>query len=620
MLSSGIINKLKALALAPLLALALVACGGGGSDPAPSGSTPPPAQKTGTLLVGLTDADGDFLSYAVDVVSLTLQKADGTVVNALPTRQRVDFVELVSLSELVTAATIPTGVYTRASIRLDFANADVSVEVGGEAKAATVVDKDGNPLGVVDLAIRLDNRNHVNIQEGIPALLQLDFDLAATHRVDISSDPVIAKAAPFVVATIQPVDEKEIRVRGPLVSVDTAASNYLIDIRPFLHTNARHGQITVNTNAETTFEIDGVEFEGAAGLAAMAALPAGARTAAFGVLSTSDRKFTALRVFAASSVVGDRFDVLVGNVIARDGNELTVRGGTMFRVGNAIGFVRGDITVLISDQTKVTRDGGGRNLLRPIAISVGQRIHAFGQASQTGDAWVLDATQGRVRMNITHLLGRIVSSNPGNLALDLAAIDGRRVEIFNFAGTGSAPAVDADPDNYEVATAALDLNRLVADAPVRVFGFVTPFGFAPPDFFGRTVVDFIDLRAELGIGWTEAGTSAPFLRMGADGLVIDQNNTDLGERHHIKFGHRIIDITQLANPVTVVPASGKTLFAIGRGDSVEVFREFAPFAEALSAAIGGGGKLRAMHARGGFSADGLTINANYVAVSMVAGN
>ena len=62
------------------------------------------AATCGTLMVGLTDADGDFLSYSVDVVSLSLRKADGTIVQALPTRQRVDFAGLVDLTELVTAA------------------------------------------------------------------------------------------------------------------------------------------------------------------------------------------------------------------------------------------------------------------------------------------------------------------------------------------------------------------------------------------------------------------------------------------------------------------------------------------------------------------------------------
>lgn len=119
--------RLRLLMSAPLLAAALIlaACGGGGGGAA--GNQAPPvnqactASTCGTLLVGLTDADGNFLSYAVDVVSLSLETANGRVVQALPVRQRVDFAEIVDLTELVTAATIPNATYVGASITLDLA-------------------------------------------------------------------------------------------------------------------------------------------------------------------------------------------------------------------------------------------------------------------------------------------------------------------------------------------------------------------------------------------------------------------------------------------------------------------------------------------------------------------
>lgn len=45
--------------------IALSACGGGGGSGATASS------DTGTVAIGLTDADGDFLSYSVDVTALT---------------------------------------------------------------------------------------------------------------------------------------------------------------------------------------------------------------------------------------------------------------------------------------------------------------------------------------------------------------------------------------------------------------------------------------------------------------------------------------------------------------------------------------------------------------------
>jgi hypothetical protein len=157
--------------------------------------------------------------------------------------------------------------------------------------------------------------------------------------VDLSTTPATATAEPFVVATIEPVDDRELRVRGPLVSVDTNASNYVIDLRPFDHLSARLGQFTVNTNGQTAFEVNGVEYEGAAGLAQMAGLAAGSPTAAFGVLNLANRTFTATDVLAGDSVPGPRFDVVRGSVIARAGDELTVRGGTVGMVRSAFSAV-----------------------------------------------------------------------------------------------------------------------------------------------------------------------------------------------------------------------------------------------------------------------------------------
>jgi len=603
---------------ASLVLITLSACGGSSGEPPVAADPGCDAATCGTLLVGLTDADGDFLSYSVDVTSLTLETANGRTVETLPVRQRVDFAELVDLTELVTAATIPNGVYTKAAITLDYATAEVTVEVNGAPVAATVQDENDNTLGVQTLDIELDNANHVTIAPGIPRLLQLDFDLAASHDVDITTSPATVTAEPFVVASLEPVEEKELRIRGPLLSVDTNASTYTIDIRPFNHPSARLGRFTVDTTAATAFEIDGVEFEGAAGLAQLAGSPVGTRTAAFGTLNLSDRSFTAENVLAGDSVPGARFDVVHGNVIARAGDTLTVRGGTLIRRDDTVRFIRGDITVEIGPDTIITADGGGRNLLRPDAISVGQRINAFGDvtATPTVDTLTLDATDGRVRMKITHLSGSVVAANPGLVAIDLFAIDGRRPAIFDFAGTGTSPAMDADPANYEVATGVLGIGGLTPDSPVRVFGFAAPFGLAPPDFAGRTIVDFSALRAVMAVGWGVDGTTAPFLSMGPDGLVVDQDNPDLGLRHHIVIGPRIVDITELASSVTVEPASGRTLYALGEPGHAQVFRDWAPFVARLTEKLNGGATARAMFVRGRYDAGANTLTAHYVAIAL----
>jgi len=195
------------------LSLGLYACGGGsnsssdstqpiatGCDPA----NPDTHDQCGTVLLGLTDADGDFLNYTVDVVSLTLETANGRVVETLPRSTRINFAEYVDLTELFTAATVPPATYVAGTITLNYAAAEVFVEQDGLAREATVVDADGVPLAEASLSVMLSNRDRLVVAPGRPAFLQLDFDLAASHTVDLDSNPALATAEPFIVAEVAP--------------------------------------------------------------------------------------------------------------------------------------------------------------------------------------------------------------------------------------------------------------------------------------------------------------------------------------------------------------------------------------------------------------------------------
>jgi hypothetical protein len=141
----------------------LAACGGGAGsestdpiaaaecDPANSASL----AECGSVLIALTDADGDFLNYTVDVLSLTLETANGRIVETLPRKTRINFTDYVDLSELVSVVNIPPATYVAGSISLDYAESEVFVEADGAAKEAVVTDIDGNTLTQTRLNIRL---------------------------------------------------------------------------------------------------------------------------------------------------------------------------------------------------------------------------------------------------------------------------------------------------------------------------------------------------------------------------------------------------------------------------------------------------------------------------------
>ena len=481
------------LRLALVLAggLLLAACGGGGGDT---------SAGSGEVIIGLTDAEGDFATYTVDVLSLTLTRADGTVVETLPLSTRVDFAQYTDLTEFLTAATVPSGVYVKGSLVLDYANADIEVEnaAGETVPVQRLVDGNGDTLGRIEVSVRLEDRNSLRIAPGIPAHLTLDFDLEATNAVsfDSAGAPTVT-VSPVLLADVEARRNKPHRLRGPLQAVDLDAGKFRVYLRPFRHRVAewrRHfGVLNVFTDADTVYEIDGIGYQGEAGLAVMDTLPRFSAVVVVGDVRLNPRRFLARQVYAGASVPGGDMDVVHGSVVARSGDNLTVKGATLFRRDGSILF-HDRVTVRLAASTRI-----GRQLSPdPAAIgdvSVGQRVTVFGVITNPSvDALELDAANGYLRMELSTLRGtRLgvvgIPEQPLPLVMNVSRINGRDVALYDFSGTGIDAANDADPSAYEVDTGALDLSGIVTGAPLAVRGHVRPFGQAPADFEARTVVD-----------------------------------------------------------------------------------------------------------------------------------
>ena len=473
------------------------------------------------------------------------------------------------------------------------------------------------PIAATLMSAQPNMPNHATVAPGTPALLQLDFDLEASHEVNIGTTPVTATAAPFLVASAEPLDAREFRVRGPLVSVEETEDSYIVDLRPFFHPTARNGAFTVETTDATTCEVNGDEFEGADCLAALADLPEDTLTAAQGDYDAGANTFTASRLLAGSSVSGVRFDTIIGVVAARDSNVLTLQGGTLVREDGEVVYAQGGIEVELGSGTDVTRDGGSVNPLGLSAISVGQRIQAFGSASSSDSEPVLDARGGRVRLLPTRLTGFVVSAVTGELRLDLVSLEGRDPQFFDYDRTGTSLITEADPEDYQVDTGTLDTRDFDDGDGAAAVGFVAPFGSAPPDFEASEIVDFEELRALLAVGWGFNGTDAPFVSMGSNGFVVDVTNVDLSERQRLEIGPSVFDITSdLPQPIRVEPVdTGPARYVVARELEVQVFSDFGEFAGRVNSLLNGGANLRALTARGVYDVPSVTLAADYVAVS-----
>jgi hypothetical protein len=409
------------------------------------------------------------------------------------------------------------------------------------------------------------------------------------------------------VADVDPQNSKTTKVRGPLASVSQQNQTYQVALRPAHLTSGDFGSVTVHTDATTSFEIDEVSSQGTAGLTALSAKPAGTATVAVGEWDAGNKQFNASQVLAGSSVPGGTRDVVVGEVIARSGDALTVRGASLIRNDGTFTF-RDTLTVNLGANTKVTQQALMTTGLTKEDISVGQRVAAFGTLD--GSSSALDATAGLVRLIVTAVTGTVNSTGTGSLEMTVQRISGRKITLFNFAGTGTSTATDADPAHYEVNTGSLSLTGLTAGTPVRVLGVATPFKKAAPDFNAQTLVNLNDRPATLLVNWNPS-TAAPFSSHTDAGFVLDL--TSVGTTHHVLRGPVSIDLSTLGTAPTIAPENpDRGLYALGSGGKVEIFTQFSKYRTTLEERLTQGKLASGVGAHGIFDDASATITADQI--------
>jgi len=484
---AGLTGILRYLFLSLFMLAGLSACGGGSAgDSADSSSS-------GTLNISLTDAEGDFITYTVDVVSLSLTKANGTIVETLPVNTRIDFARYTDMTEFLTAATVPSGVYVRGVITLDYSNADIQVEnaSGNAVKVETIVDASGTPVTTLDASVQLEDRNRLLIAPGIPMHLSLDFDLQASNTVSFDdAGQAGIEVKPILIAEVDVETDKVQRLRGPLQNVNLEADTFHVNIRPFYHRlrqGERHfGALRVKSADDTLYEIDGLSYQGHDGLRVLSEQTRFTAIIVRGTLKFKPLRFEANEVYAGSSVPGGDMDVVTGSVMARNGDTLILRGVTLMRSNGSVVF-NDSVSVELAASTTVKKQLS-MDSFEINAISVGQRLTVFGAITDDSISnLVIDAANGYARMLMSNVRGEVIS-NDNAFDMTLNSINGRNPALYDFSGTGIDTDNDADPANYEIATSNLDVSAFGAGSSVSVRGFPTSFGSAPKDFEASTLI------------------------------------------------------------------------------------------------------------------------------------
>lgn len=570
-----------------------------------------------------TDDPGQFTGYLVTIDSVVLNGKLNGAVEAIGVPESVDLAKLTNLSELWSTASLPVDTYTSATITLDYTSAQISVLQNGAPVKVTIVDTTGATPSTIAVNVTLDPGNQLILQPTFATSnalrLAFNYDMAASNKVDMTTSPPTLTVSPYMTAATTAADSKLIRVRGPLINSSVTEGTYTVVVRPFFDEVNSLGIDTLFNDANTIYTFAGNTYVGAAGLTALSQLSAGStETAAFCTFEPTTTPaagvnagiFHSVYVVAGSTLEDFYTEGIEGDVIARSGNTLTVRGGTVTaNAAQVILYQDTDSQVLIGPSTQVTADGVSTlGTLDYNSIAVGQHITARGifTVNSAGIA-IVDSTgsatnTGSVRLQSTELFGSLISATSGSLQLNLQAIENYPASVYNFAGNGVSAAQDPVAANFVVNTGALTLPTAAPGDPVWIDGYLAPFGTAPPDFTAFSVPAESSVAATLVVLWTGTGTAAPFATLTDTGLTIDLTNAAFGSGQ-LRIGAETVDVTTLSATPNIVPAaaapdptSGLPLFmprfSVGAGaisagttSPIESFNTFAAFVTGLNTAF-----------------------------------
>jgi hypothetical protein len=575
-------------------------CGGSGGGSSSSGGGGGTGGTTnGASSFSVTDASSDQIqTFQVDVTDISLTRPNGAVLHTLPATARVDFAELVNESQLLTSYGLLAGTYTQVSMTLDFSTANVIIS--GQTTPATLTDTNGNPLnGPLTLPVKLESGLPLIVAPGRHNLVSLDFDLDGSCAIDSASNTV--QVGPVLKAEADPSNVKPHDVAGILASVNSATSTIGITIN--LPTHVAGPAFTINTTGTTIYFVEGSPFVGAAGLAAVAAMPAGTVVAAQGQISSTTPSMNAGFVEAWVPK-----DVVYGHVLSRDtAGNLTVRGSAIdFKDGTGeVASVLINETITVEAASAKVYERFNANVLDQNAIGVGARIIARGNFSGS----TLDCSSGHVLLPETGVFGYTTGPTVGStMTVQVARIGRRPISDFNFTvGT----TVTADPNNYVINTSTLNVASLASGAPVAVRALIAPWNTTGTS--NATAITVVDRSAFalLYCDWILA-TATPFGSSSSTQLTLDLAGT----------GHRFIDPGFISTtrfqatdtPAVVANPAGVGFFAVFQNGGITLWPDFASFEADVTSRIAGGAKAKAFSAIGAWNGTTTTLTDNRAAI------
>jgi hypothetical protein len=587
---------------------------------------------TPVVTVNAQAAQG-FSTYVVGISLYSLTRTDGYISYpaGYTAEEFADLTQRVDLTELLNAVGIPTGTYTTLVVGVDYSIP--LVYLNGNANAATVENSAGTvDPGIIYVTVKLDPSHPLVVGNNQSTPLALDFNLAASNHIDPSTDVVTVR--PFVEAMTPSNDTEPVRARGLIVVANPGQNNLIEDLRPFEdNVYSTVGALTVNTTANTYYNIDGTVLIGSAGLEQLNKVASNTPIEAYGTLdgtpagsnATITPSFTATQVYAGTVVSNGEYEHVRGIVSGISGDTLSVIGSTYLYYE---GYCQSNLcftyyptaTITVGSSTVVTQDNVDvtASSLSPSSISVGSQIDAIGLGTTSStNALTLDATSGLVRLQSTPIWGRLNVGTSGTAALDVISLGntGFAINNFNFTGTGTSSANDATTGNYEVnttgASTGADQSATTAGTLLRVDGFPTPAGTAPPDFNATDVIPDTSEPADLVVEWNNgSGTTAPFTSYDTSSLTVNLANANPAE---VMIGPE----SYALSGTPAINIAGGTQFAIGNStNGVSMFSSASAFVSDLGTTLNGSTSVFRVVAVGSYDSATNTFTASRLEVAL----
>jgi hypothetical protein len=527
--------------------------------------------QVGTPVITLSSKPGPFTSYVVTIDTITLTRQDGNVYQLPIVSQIVDLANLKAYTNLMEAPPEPVGTYVAADITVDYVSpvpALVNVNINGVETPTTLFDPVTQAAAVTQtIHVNFDPQHPFVINDQQSSVINFNIDLEASNLIgspDATGTSQIT-VKPYWNVTAQPTYEKPVFARGLYVLADTKNSQLIMNVRP-LHDifNQPFGALKVNVDGNTYYNVNGVSYVGASGLAAIAALTnvfADLQVGVYGPstgnpfadLSTIEPVFNATQVYVGSSQESTLEDQITGTIASIGSGTLTVSGAAFVDRQGDYGYVQ-TIPITVGSNTIVSKDGDPSPQSLS-SLSIGQVVTVQGLSTipDTATAFTpssLDATGtvvpgAQIRMQNTPLVAQFNSANSASDALvNLVTVNG--LQPTSYLGLNFSQTAGANPANYEISTPT-DISATAPGTYLKVDGTMTALAAGPP-FYTATSAS-TDVEQQLVITWTGNGSTNPFSAVNTAGILVNMADPALvGSTAQVRVGPNILAYLNGAQP------------------------------------------------------------------------